>query len=118
MAWEVEATDEFVVWFEALGARDQDLIDGAVEKLEERGPLLGRPFVDNVHQSQFRTMKELIPVGSAVRVLFSFDPRRMAILLLGGDKTGLWNNWYGVMVPKADRLYREHLETLRKEGLI
>lgn len=55
--------------------------------------------------------------GRPLRVLYAFDPRRCAILLMGGDKTGD-DRWYEVYVPLADRLYDEHLETLRKEGLI
>jgi hypothetical protein len=50
-------------------------------------------------------------------VLYAFDPRRTAILLIGGDKTGN-DRWYEQYVPLADRLYDEHLETLRREGLI
>ena len=50
------------------------------------------------------------------RTLYAFDPRRMAILLIGGDKTGD-DRWYEVNVPIADRLYGEHVEQLRKEGL-
>ena len=54
--------------------------------------------------------------GRPYRVLFAFDPRRCAILLLGGDKTGD-DRWYETNVPIADRLYDEHLDTLRKEGM-
>ena len=53
--------------------------------------------------------------GRPFRVLYAFDPRRAAILLLGGDKTGN-DRWYAVHVPLADRLYDEHLEQLRKDG--
>ena len=52
--------------------------------------------------------------GRAFRVLYAFDPRRCAILLIGGDKTGK-NRFYEEYVPLADRLYDEHLKTLRKE---
>jgi len=55
--------------------------------------------------------------GRPYRLLFAFDPRRCAILLLGGDKTGN-DRWYDENVPIADRLYDVHLELLRKEGLI
>jgi len=55
--------------------------------------------------------------GRAIRTLYAFDPRRSAILLLGGDKTGN-QRWYEVHVPLADRLYDEHLEQLLREGLI
>jgi hypothetical protein len=51
------------------------------------------------------------------RILYAFDPRRTAILLLGGDKTGD-NRWYEKNVPRADDRYDEHLELLVKEGLI
>jgi hypothetical protein len=50
-------------------------------------------------------------------MLYAFDPRRVAILLLGGDKTGN-ERWYEELVPIADRLYDEHLRTLEREGLI
>ena len=56
-------------------------------------------------------------VGKPIRVFYAFDPRRVAILLIGGDKTGN-ERFYDQYVPVADRLYDEHLETLRKEGLI
>ena len=55
--------------------------------------------------------------GRPFRTLYAFDPRRMAILLIGGDKTGD-NRWYDVNVPIADRLYDGHLEQLRREGEI
>lgn len=63
-------------------------------------------------------MKELrISQAGALRILFAFDPRQMAILLLGGDKTGRWTEWYRSAVPLADDLYDEHLHTLQREGL-
>jgi hypothetical protein len=55
--------------------------------------------------------------GQPYRVLFAFDPRRVAILLIGGGKRGK-ARWYREFVPVADRLYDEHLETLRSEGLL
>lgn len=64
-------------------------------------------------------MKELQAAkGGALRVLFSFDPRRQAILLLGGDKSGEWNDWYAWAVPLADDPYDEYLRELGEEGLI
>lgn len=61
-------------------------------------------------------MKELRPRGGHMRVLFAFDPRRTALLLLGGDKSGRWHTWYAEAIPQADQLYDEHLEALRREG--
>jgi hypothetical protein len=106
--WDVEYTDEFEAWWETLGEQEQEAIDAAVELLEQRGPALRRPLADTVHQSRHSNMKELRPTTS-VRVLFAFDPRRVAILLIGGDKRGSWNRWYDQMVPIADALYDEHL---------
>lgn len=108
MRWEVEYTDEFEVLWESLSEEEQEAIDAAVELLEQRGPALGRPLADTVHQSRHPNMKELRPATS-IRVLFVFDPRRVAILLIGGDKRGSWNRWYDEMVPVADALYDQHL---------
>jgi hypothetical protein len=63
-------------------------------------------------------MKELRPRGGNIRILFAFDPLRTAILLIGGDKTGAWNEWYARMIPVADDLYDEHLAELCKEGAL
>jgi hypothetical protein len=116
--WEVEYTDEFLEWWQRLDERAQEFLVAAVDKLEERGPALGRPLVDTIGGSRHPNMKELRPPGGNVRVLFAFDPRRMAILLIGGDKTGRWEEWYEEMIPVADKLYEEHLAELREEGEI
>ena len=55
--------------------------------------------------------------GRPLRVFYAFDPRRTSILLIGGDKTGN-DRFYEEYVPVADALYDEHLEELRKEGLL
>ena len=98
-----------------MDENEQIAIDAAVEVLEERGPALGRPLVDNVHRSRHANMKELRPLGGDLRILFAFDPRRTAILLIGGDKSGTWNKWYAEMVPLADQLYDQHLADLAQE---
>ena len=118
MAWEVEVTDEFREWFEDLDGDAQEAIGEAVAALERDGPALGRPFVDTVTRSRHANMKELRPPARHIRVLFAFDPRRMAILLIGGDKSGRWRTWYDKSIPIADRLYDQHLRTLREEGLL
>ena len=81
----------------------------AVEILESAGPALGRPLVDTLGNSRLANLKELRPRGGHLRVLFVFDPRRVAILLLGGDKTGAFTEWYVEMIPLAERLYDEHI---------
>lgn len=118
MPWEVEYTDEFGEWWRSLSVKEQEATGVAVQELEERGPALGRPFADTVKGSRHQNMKELRPPEGNLRVLFAFDPRRMAILLVGGDKTGRWREFYEVMIPVADDLYDEHLRELREEGEI
>ena len=114
--WEVEFTHEFEEWWDELHEDGQEALVGAVRKLQERGPALPRPLADTVEGSRHSNMKELRPPGFNIRVLFAFDPRRMAILLIGGDKTGRWKEWYEEMIPVADDLYDEHIEELRQEG--
>jgi hypothetical protein len=113
--WEVEYTQEFGVWWDDLQPDEQERVMAAVEILEQHGPALGRPLVDTLEGSRHPNMKELRP--GSIRVLFAFDPRRTAILLLGGDKSDCWQEWYLEAIPVADRLYDEHLESLLKEGL-
>lgn len=114
--WDVEYTDQFEVWWRTLSEQEQEAVTAAVEALEDRGPALGRPFVDVVQTSRHANMKELRPRGGHLRVIFAFDPRRTAILLIGGDKTGQWESWYEEVVPIADALYDEHLAVIREEG--
>ena len=111
--WDVEYTEEFGAWWEDLEPDDQERLTAAVELLEKLGPSLGRPLVDTLKGSKHPNMKELRP--GTVRVLFAFDPRRTAILLLGGDKSGHWKDWYVEAIPEADRLFDDHLESLIDE---
>jgi hypothetical protein len=117
--WEVEYTNEFEDWWMSLTQAQQEALDDRVMLLAERGPHLGRPVVGKITGSRHPNMKELRAAkGGALRVLFAFDPRRYAILLLGGDKTGRWQEWYERAVPRADARYDTHLEELSGEGLI
>ena len=117
--WEVEYTDEFGAWWADLTEAEQVSIDASVRLLEEKGPRLGFPHSSGIKGSRHAHMRELRiqHEGRPYRLLYAFDPRRCAILLLGGDKTGD-ARWYDVHVPIADVLYDTHIETLRKEGLI
>lgn len=90
------------------------LVAAAIARLESGGPAVGRPTVDRIKSSRHHNMKELRP-GSAgrseVRVLFAFDPKRRAILLVAGDKAGRWKQWYEVNVPIADDRFDEWLNS-------
>lgn len=101
-----------------LSLADRHALIAAVDLLEIEGPGLGRPRVDTLSGTRLHNLKELRVTGTSIRVLFAFDPRRTAILLIGGDKGGRWSDWYERMIPTAEALYEAHLETLREEGLI
>jgi hypothetical protein len=123
--WEVEATDEFFAWADALERSDPEakvMLDAVIDMLAEKGPLLRRPYAGEIVTSRHHNMKELlIPASTqALRVLLCFDPRRVAILLLGGDKSqdAMRNAWYRAAIPEADRLYDIYLAELRGEGLL
>ncbi len=117
--WDVEFTDEFELWWQGLDEDEQESVDVSVRLLEELGPLLSRPHADTLKGSAHANMKELRTQhqGRPLRTLFAFDPRRTAILLIAGDKTGD-DRFYERMIPEADRLYDEHLAELKKEGLL
>ncbi len=120
VTWEVNGTDEFADWFGELAESEQDEVIVAVEFLAEHGPGLDRPFADRVKGSIYHNMKELRPRGVAknFRILFLFDPRREAILLVGGNKSGQWDRWYAKAIPIAERLYEEYLSELAAENLV
>ena len=117
MKWEIEYTDEFGAWWDALTDAEQESVRASVTLLGDFGPSLRFPHCSGINGSRHDHMRELRTqhAGRPYRVLYAFDPRRCAILLIGGDKTGN-DRWYEANVPIADRLYDEHLEALRKEG--
>jgi hypothetical protein len=99
MPSQVEYTDAFEAWWSGLDVEEQVSVAAVVEVLAEMGPSLSFPYSSDVKSS---------------RQPYAFDPRRVAILLLGGAKTG-GARWYERMVPGADRLYGRHLEALKRE---
>jgi hypothetical protein len=112
----VEVTDQFLDWWTTLSDDQKESVTDRVDLLAERGPDLGRPVVERIHTSRHHSMKELRAAkGGALRVLFMFDPRRQVILLLGGDKSGEWEEWYGRAIPLADGLYDKYLAELAEE---
>ena len=116
MSWDVQFTDEFGLWWEALDEGVQNSIDVGVHLLESKGPHLEYPFSSAVISSRHSHMRELRVQhgGRPYRILYAFDPRRVAVLLIGGRK-GSGRRWYQRHVRWADDLYDEHLEKLKKE---
>lgn len=114
--WEIELTAEAERWYKALNAEDRSRITAAINQLERKGPTLGWPLAESIKGSRHHNMKELRSSGRSLRALFAFDPRRRAVMLVGGDKSGDWKGWYKRNIPRADRLYDQHLRNTRKEG--
>ena len=113
MVWEVKVSDEFIEWYDSLNEQEGVSVDCAVDMLDEYGPTLGRPYVDTLNGSAYPNMKELRVQhqGRPYRILFAFDPRRNAYLILGGDKTGD-KDWYLEAIRRADAIYAQHLEEI------
>lgn len=119
MSWEVEYTDEFEAWWDSLTLEEQESVSASVSLLENFGTNLKFPHSSGINGSRHGHMRELRTQhqGRPFRTLYAFDPRRAAILLIAGDKTGD-DRWYDTHVPIADQLYDQHLEQLKKEGLL
>ena len=113
-----EVTDQVATFYSALGESDADAFDAAVEKLAETGPTLGRPIVGEINlrdypkAQQVKHLKELRPLGTSIRVLFTFGPNRVPVLLYAGDKAGQWSRWYPAAVKEAGELLAVYLEEI------
>lgn len=111
----MEYTDEFGDWWQSLSESEQEDIAASVRLLEQYGANLPFPHSSGVKGSRHGHMRELRiqHKGRPYRILYAFDPRRVAILLIGGDKTGK-NDWYERFVPVADNLYDIHLQEIQE----
>lgn len=118
MSWNVLFDEEFDPEFDALPAAVQDEILAHARLLEQFGPTLGRPRVDTLNGSNHANMKELrfSAADGAWRVAFAFDPKRNAILLVAGDKSGgNEKRFYKRLIEKADARYDAHLARLKQK---
>jgi hypothetical protein len=116
MCWEIQLLDPVTAWLDGLDQASYEQVIAAWRVLQTEGPQLGRPLVDTLKGSSYTNMKELRPGSKGnteLRLLFAFDPRRTAIVLVAGDKAGNWNAWYRVNIPIADQRFSDHLEHLR-----
>ena len=120
MRCEVEVTDEFQSWWNGLTEREQEDVSEVVEALEEHGVNLPKQYSSSVNSSRHGHMRELRVQsgGKPIRIFYAFDPRRTAILLLGGRKRGHEQQFYRDHARRADAIYDQVLRELRRERLI
>lgn len=117
MAWGVEFHALFVSEFDALAEAVQDELLAHVTVLEAYGPQLGRPRVDTLNGSRFSNMKELRfeSAGGVWRFAFAFDSARRAIVLCGGDKSGVsQQRFYRGLISRADARFASHVANARQ----
>lgn len=117
MAWVVEIADEFEPEFDALHEDVRAEILALSLVLQQLGPQMRRPRVDTLNGSTHANMKELrFDAADGVwRVAFAFDPKRKAILLVAGDKSGVSEaKFYRKLIRKADQRFADHLKRLKK----
>ena len=119
MPWTVLFHEAFDTEFQALSSALQDEMLTHALLLREFGPTLGRPTVDTLKASRHTNMKELRFnwEGEVWRVAFAFDPKRRAILLVGGEKGGVnQRRFYKRLIATADARLDEHLKNLSISG--
>ena len=117
--WPVLFHDAFDSEFNELSEAVQEELLAEAKLLELLGPALGRPRVDTLKGSRHTNMKELrFDADDGVwRVAFAFDPKRRAVLLAAGDKSGGGEKrFYRRLIRTADARFNEHLASLKKEG--
>ena len=108
---EVIATDEFLAWFDGLDKVHSVQVAVGVEKLEIEGVALGHPTSSAIKGTTFALRELRIKSsGHALRVFYAFDPRRDAVLIIGGDKTGQdGDDFYRRMIAEAERIWKAYL---------
>lgn len=117
MSWDVYFHDEFEAEFNELAEAVQDELLALIGLLQEFGFRLARPHADTLKGSKFASMKELrFKADDGVwRVVFAFDPKQAAIILVAGDKTGTSEKrFYKQLIRKADQRFQSHLDSLEK----
>jgi hypothetical protein len=118
VSWEVDLHDDFLPEYNASHRSVQDELLANIGLLERLGPQLGRPRVDTLNGSDHANMKELRfdAAGGVWRVAFAFDPKRKAILLVAGDKSGgSEKRFYRHLIDKADARFDAHLAAIKRQ---
>ena len=119
MEWDVKRTNAFAEWFRGLDEDSQETVAASIGLLKEFGPNLRHPHSSGINGSKHGHMRELRiqHKGNPIRAFYAFAPHRSAILLVAADKKGESDKqFYGRMVPVADKLYDGYLDYLKRKG--
>ncbi len=117
MEWHIEFDETFAKEFSAFPSSVKIELRAQANVLKLHGPSYGRPRVDTLKGSKHANMKELrFDADSGVwRVAFAFDPKRRAIFLVAGDKSGMSEKrFYRKLIDIADARFDAHLQALIK----
>jgi hypothetical protein len=114
----VYATDEFAEWYDGLEERHRERVAAGVDLLEQTGIALGFPYSSAIEGSASALRELRIQShGHAMRVFYAFDPQRDAVVLIGGDKTGVSDErFYREYIRQAERILREYVAELKEEN--
>jgi hypothetical protein len=107
MPTEVVTTDEFAEWYESLSDGEQEAAAHLVGLVELFGVSLRFPVSSAIEGSKY-PLRELRKKGQPIRIIYAFDPKRQAVMIIGGDKTGD-DRFYEVMVSKAEAIWQQYL---------
>jgi len=114
--WEIESTEEWESWIQTLDSAAKEEVLAHLYLLQQKGPLLGRPFADSIQGSKIKNLKELrIQVKlKVIRIFFVFTETRIGLLLAGGDKRGNDKRFYEQMIPLVEKIYNNWLKENRE----
>ncbi len=114
--WEIESTEEWESWIQTLDSAAKEEVLAHLYLLQQKGPLLSRPFADSIQGSKIKNLKELrIQVKlKVIRIFFVFTETRIGLLLAGGDKRGNDKRFYEQMIPLVEKIYNNWLKENRE----
>lgn len=113
---EVVTTDEFASWYVDLDDLAAEDVTAAVDYMASVGTALGFPRSSAIVGASFGLRELRIQSsGRPLRVFYAFDPKRQAVLLIGGDKTGD-ARFYERMIPISERIWKEYLDETAQLG--
>jgi hypothetical protein len=106
---DINATDEFKEWFDGLNEQDTEAVIYSVDLLEQKGLTLSFPHSSGLSNTRYPLRELRVQSGGRpLRIIYAFDPKRHALLILGGDKTGD-GRFYETMIPRAEKLWEAYL---------